>query len=388
MISSMNIIPYGRHFLDKTDIESVIRVLKSDRITQGSMVQKFESAIAERCGCKYAVVVSSGTAALHLACLAAGLKKGDEAITSPITFLATSNAIIYTGAKPVFADIDYETANISPQEILRHINGRTKAILPVHFAGLPADMEKISQIARKRRLIVIEDACHALGAEYKGKKIGSCWYSDMTVFSFHPVKAITTGEGGAVTTNNRRLYQKLLALRSHGVYKDRKALKKGPWYYEMRHLGFNYRITDFQCALGISQLKKLDRFLNRRRQIAAIYDKELAMARDFFKLPPLEYPDRKHAWHLYLLRLKRHKGTLSRKNLFRLLFSKGVGVQVHYIPVYRQPFYKAHGFSANACPLAEKYYSEVLSLPIFPDLGGSEIKYVIGILKEWVESKI
>ncbi len=302
----MKHIPYGRQFIDKDDIKEVVKVLKSDWLTQGPMVRKFEEALAKYCGAKYAVAVSSGTAALHLACIAAGLKKGDEAITSPITFLATPNAVLYTGARPVFADIEHDTVNINPEEIRKNITKDTKVILPVHFAGLPCDMPKIAKIAGKHNLVVIEDACHALGAEYKTNekwvKIGSCKHSDMTVFSFHPVKHITTGEGGAITTNDRRIYERLKALRTHGIYKDKNTAKKGPWYYEMRELGFNYRLTDFQCALGLSQLKKLNRFIRRRREIVKMYE-ESFKANEFFSLPE-EVENVKSSWHLYAIRLK------------------------------------------------------------------------------------
>jgi dTDP-4-amino-4,6-dideoxygalactose transaminase len=267
----MRRISYGRQYIDKEDIREAIKVLRSDLLTQGPKVVEFESLLAGYCGAKYAVAVSSGTAALHIACLVAGLKKRDEAITTPMTFAATANSVLYTGAKPVFADINPETANIDARKISAHITGRTKAILPVHYAGLPCDMHSISKIAKKRGIVVIEDACHALGASYKHNKrwvkVGNCALSDMVVFSFHPVKSITTGEGGAVLTDRKELYEKLLMLRSHGITKERSkftgsdALSCGDWYHEMQLLGFNYRITDFQCAMGISQLKKLDDFI-------------------------------------------------------------------------------------------------------------------------------
>ncbi len=380
----MKFIPYARQSIDSDDIRNVRKALLSDWITQGPKVQEFEDALAKYCQAKYAVAVSSGTAALHLACLAAGLKKGDEAITSPITFVATPNAVIYVGAKPVFADIDYDTVNIDPAQIERKITRRTKAVLPVHFAGLPCDMEGIYRISKKRRLLVIEDACHALGAEYRvgGRwfKVGSCRHSDMTVFSFHPVKHITTGEGGAVTTNNSKFYKKLIVLRSHGIYRDKKALQNGPWYYQMRDLGFNYRITDFQCALGVSQMKKLDGFLKRRREIAEKYN-------NFFQnIDGIETQyvanNILSVWHLFILKIDYRRFGLKRGELILKLMKNGIGSQVHYIPVYRQPFYKKNFyFSANDYPNAEFYYQRALSLPIFPNLPDKDVQRVINSFK-------
>lgn len=381
----MKYIPYGRQHIDNDDIKEVVKVLKSDWLTQGPVVQKFEEALASYCGVKYAVAVSSGTAALHLACLVSGLKKGDEAITSPITFLATPNAVLYTGAKPVFADIDYDTINIKPEEIKKRITRRTRAILPVHFAGLPCDMLEIAKIARKHNLVVIEDACHALGAKYKtrGKwvKVGSCRHSDMTVFSFHPVKHITTGEGGAITTNNKAYYERLKALRSHGIYKDKSVLKNGPWYYEMRDMGFNYRITDFQCALGISQLKKIKSFIKRRIEITDIYN-------NFFKAVkgieiPFFWDNLKSSWHIYTLKIDYKYFGLTRQIFMDTLKKHGITTQVHYIPVYRQPFYKANfRFNPKDYPQAEDYYSRTLTLPVYPDLKDGNICRIVKSIKE------
>ena len=344
--------------------------------------------MAEYCGCKYAVAVSSGTSALHLACLAAGLRRGDEAITTPITFVGTANAIIYTGAKPVFADIDYNTVNINTNQIKKKIGKKTKAILPVHFAGLPCDMQEIASIAKKSRLIIIEDACHALGSEYKHGskwvKVGSCMHSDMAVFSFHPVKSITTGEGGAVLTNRRDLYKKLLMLRHHGITKNssqfptRNSHSKEPWYYEMLDLGFNYRITDFQSALGISQLRKLDKFVERRREIVSIYSKELS---GDDKLIMSEKPSHvKSSCHIYYIRIK---DISNRKKIFNKLLKAGIGVQVHYIPVHLQPYYKENfKCREGSNPYAEQYYRETITLPLFPDMTDTEVKRVIKVLKK------
>src|SRR3989338_311270 len=383
----MQHIPYGRQSIDKYDIREVIKVLKSDWLTQGPMVQRFEEALARYCEVKYVVAVSSGTAALHLACLASGIKKGEEAITSPITFLATPNAVLYTGGKPVFADIDYDTINISLGEIERNITKKTKVILPVHFAGFPCDMLEITKIARKHNLIIIEDACHALGAEYRiaGKwiKIGSCKHSDMAVFSFHPVKTITTGEGGAITTNNEKLYESLMILRNHGITKDSakfanlysSEFPKESWYYEMQYLGFNYRITDIQSALGISQLKRIYIFLKRRREIANIYNRQISNIDEIEA--PFEENNVRSAWHLYVIRIRKNSGLKSDRNgLFSYLRKAGIGAQLHYIPIYLQPYYHKLGYKKVICPQAEEYYQTALSLPIYPMLTNKDIKYI------------
>lgn len=377
-------IHYGKQLIDRADIEEVTRVLKSNWVTQGPKIREFEEAIATYCGARYAVAVSSGTAALHLACLVAGLGPGDEAITSPVTFLATANSVVYTGARPIFSDINYDTANIDPGRIKGKIGKRTKAVLPVHLAGLPADMVEISSLAKKNNLMIIEDASHALGAEYQGEKIGSCKYSDMAVFSFHPVKHITTGEGGCITTNSKRLRDKLLALRSHGVYRSEGLQKRlGGWFYEMRDLGFNYRITDIQCVLGLSQLKKLDRFLKNRALIAERYDHAFLSLEAQVKLPALKYKDRKHAWHLYLFRLRLNQLKLTRRRFYDLIKSKGINAQVHYIPLYRQPFYKTLlGNGRMDWPLSERYYEEVISLPIYPSLSEKEQNRVVQVVKK------
>lgn len=370
-------IPYGRQWLDKEDIESVISVLKSDFITQGPKVKEFEDKVANYCGAKYAVAVSSGTAALHIACLAAGIKNGDEVITTPISFAASANCVLYCGGRPVFADIEDDAVNINPAEIEKKITKRTVAIIPVDFAGHPCDLREIQKIAKKHNLMIIEDACHALGAEYRGTKTGSCKFSDMTVFSFHPVKHITTGEGGMVLTNRKDLYKKLTVFKNHGIVRNRKDLlrkNEGSWYYEIQDLGFNYRITDFQCALGISQLKKLGKFIKRRRRIANNYRKELSKI-DAITLP-VEKDYAKSVWHIYVIRVNRE-----RKKIFNKLAKEGIGVNVHYRPIYLHPFYKQLGYKEGLCPKAEKYYREALTIPLYPKMKNEDFSYIIAKLK-------
>jgi len=382
-------LPYGLHWIDEDDIQEVLKVLKSDWITQGPKVKEFEEKLASYCGAKYVVAVSSGTAALHLACLVLRVKPGDEIITSPITFLATSNSVLYCGGKPIFVDIDEKTYNIDGNKIEEKINKNTKGIIPVDFAGQPCDLEKIRKIAKKYHLWIMEDAAHALGAEYNGKKIGGL--SDLTIFSFHPVKAITTGEGGAIATNNSVLYERLLMLRSHGVTKDSSKfkiqnakLKEEQWYYEMQELGYNYRITDFQCALGISQLKKLDKFIERRREIAQIYNEAFKNIREM--TIPYEKPNVKSACHLYVLQIDFEKIGKTRKQLFEYMRANNILLQVHYIPVYLQPYYQQNlEYKGDDCCIAEKFYGKAVSLPLFPKMTNPDIKYVIEKLKSFLD---
>ncbi|MBN3039636.1 MAG: UDP-4-amino-4,6-dideoxy-N-acetyl-beta-L-altrosamine transaminase [Candidatus Omnitrophica bacterium] len=375
------LIPYSRQSLDSSDIKQINKVLLSDFLTQGCKVKEFEKKLSDYCQARYAAVFSSGTAALHAAYFAAGVGKDDEVITSAITFLATSNAAVFLGAKPVFVDVEPDTANIDPRLIEKAVNKKTKAIIPVHYSGHPADLEKISRIAKKHNILVIEDACHALGAEYENKRIGSCQFSDMTVFSFHPVKSITTGEGGAVLTNNKDYYKKLVAFRQHGVIKDSEdftTLEDHGWCYEMHYLGYNYRLTDIQCTLGISQLKKLDSFISKRRRIAEIYNREFA-DNQYFDLPQ----EKKYAFssrHLYPLRLK--DGYFKyRKQIFDQLRKGGLGVQIHYIPVYWQPYYLKNGYKRGICPRAEDFYQRELSIPLYPSMDKLTVKKVIDKLK-------
>jgi UDP-4-amino-4,6-dideoxy-N-acetyl-beta-L-altrosamine transaminase len=391
----MKHIPYGHQQIDSNDIKEVLRVLRSDWITQGPKIREFEDALCKYTGAKYAVAVSSGTAALHIASLAAGIKKGGEVITSPITFAASANCVLYCGGKPIFADIQEDTANIDPEEIEKRITKSTRAIITIHFAGHPADLEEIRNIAKKHNLIVIEDAAHALGAEYKFKpkgskssiwaKIGSCRHSDMAIFSFHPVKSITTGEGGAVLTNNKALYDKLLILRNHGIIKNdsrftnHDSRSMGPWYYEQQFLGFNYRITDFQCTLGSNQLKKLGIFIKRRREIVQIYNKALSKM-DQIELP-VEKEYVKSAWHLYPIKL-RDRIAAKRRRIFNILRMNGIGVQVHYIPVYWHPYYRKLGYKRGLCRNAERFYQSEISIPLYPAMEESDITYVTKTLRE------
>jgi UDP-4-amino-4,6-dideoxy-N-acetyl-beta-L-altrosamine transaminase len=378
-------IPYGKQWIDEEDIKEVVRVLKSDFITQGPKIKEFEEKLAESVGAKYAVVFNSGTSALHASYFSVGLSSGDEFITTPITFVATSNAGLFLGAKPVFCDVEEDTGNLNPEILEEKITSRTKLVVPVHYAGHPCDMEKIKKIADKHGLFVIEDACHALGAKYKETKIGSCEYSDLTVFSFHPVKHITTGEGGAVLTNRKDLYEKLLMFRNHGITKNSKHFvkkKEGDWYYEMQFLGFNYRMTDIQAVLGISQLKKLNKFVKKRREIAQTYNK-LFNDNPYFNIP-VEKNYAFHSYHLYPIRLK--EPYESRKpEIFRKLRDKGLGVQVHYIPVYLHPYYQKLGYKKGECPVAEKFYRQEISLPLYPAMEDKDIYYVVSAVFEVME---
>lgn len=371
----MKIIPYSRQCIDKNDIKEVVKVLGSDFLTQGPKSKEFEVALCKYTGADYAVVVSNGTAALHIACLAAGIRQGDEVVTSPLTFLASANCILYCGADPVFSDIEEDTGNIDSAKLEKNITKRTKAVIPVHFAGHPCDLRAIRKIAKKYRLMIIEDAAHSLGAKFKDSKIGSGEYSDMTIMSFHPVKHITTGEGGAVLTNDKSLYDRLIMLRSHGVTKEKlKNVSDGSWYYEMQLLGYNYRLTDIQSALGISQLKRIEYFVKKRRNIAQRYN-EAFLDNPYF-YTPVEKKYANSSYHLYPLRLKKEYINMKSK-IFDDLRGGGLGVQVHYIPVYLQPYYSGLGFKKGLCPKAEEFYSSEISIPLFPGITNSEISTVI-----------
>jgi UDP-4-amino-4,6-dideoxy-N-acetyl-beta-L-altrosamine transaminase len=386
-------IPYGRHHLDEEDIQAVVYVLKSGSLTQGPAVELFERVVAEFVGAKYAVAVSSGTAGLHLAALAAGVGPGRSLVTSPITFVASANAALYAGGRPLFADIDPNTINLSPARLGETLakNTDVRAVVPVHFAGLPCDMQAIKAAADKVGALVVEDAAHALGAQYPdGTRVGCCAYSLMTVFSFHPVKAIAAGEGGMITTNDEATYRKLLRLRSHGINKLDDPFQlpnhaatdgvRNPWYYEMQELGFHYRITDIQCGLALSQFKKLGKFIARRRGLAKTYDEGFAGIRNCRAAQAAGRDRSGH--HLYVLRIDFEAAGLSRGQLMQELKARQIGSQVHYIPVPAQPYYRRLGFEPGDYPDAQDYYNEALSIPLFYDLTDEQQQYVITAFKE------
>ena len=372
-------IPYGKQTIEQDDIQAVVDVLKSDFLTTGPQIAEFEQTVADYVGAKYAVAISNGTSALHAACFAAGIGPGDEVITTPLTFAASANCVLYCGGTPVFADVDPKTYNIDPEDIRRKITDRTKAIIAVHLAGQPCDMDAIHSIAREHGLIVIEDGAHALGSVYKGKKVGSL--SDMTTFSFHPVKPITTGEGGMIVTDNEDFYKKMILFRSHGITRDDSMMTRndGPWFYQQFDLGYNYRITDIQCALGCSQMKKLDRFLARRKEIVARYNEAFADCDNI--ITPYQLSDTESGWHLYIVQVK----NCDRRQVFENMREKGIGVNVHYIPVYMHPYYQEHGYENVHCANAEEIYSHIISLPLYPGLTFEQQDYVIDTLKSLCE---
>lgn len=373
-------IPYGRQWIDQKDIQEVARVLRSDWLTQGPKVAEFERAIADYCKVKYAVAFSSGTAALHAAYFVLGIKKGDEVITAPLTFVATANAVVYCGAMPVFADVLPDTLNIDPKEIAKKITPRTKAIAIVDFAGQPCDFSVIEKIAKKHNLFLVEDASHALGSQYKGRKVGSL--ADLTVLSFHPVKTITAGEGGAVLCNKKEFYEKLKTFRHHGIVKKP---EKGAWYYEIEELGYNYRLTDIHCALGLSQMKKLPIFVKRRREIVEKYRKGFAATEEIILISEKEFS--KAAWHIYPIQLDLKCLKIGRKEFFEKLLEKGIKCQVHYMPVHLHPFYKKDfGYKKGDFPIAEKYYQRAITLPLFPKMTDGDVNYVIKAVKEIINA--
>lgn len=389
-------IPYGRHYVDENDISAVADLLRNGMLTQGPMVEAFEKSVADYTGARYAVAVSSATAGLHLAAVVAGVGPGSTLVTSPITFLASSNAAFYAGGKPLFADIDAATVNMDPQSLADVIrkDGNVRAVVPVHYGGLPCDMAEISTVARAAGAVVIEDAAHALGGLYAdGRKVGSNPFSDMTVFSFHPVKAVAAGEGGVITTNNEAYYRQLLRLRSHGINKLDDAYvfpesavedgKPNPWYYEMTELGYHYRITDIQCALARSQMNKLDSFIARRRELALAYDDAFSAFKNLVPAQARESRNRS-GLHLYVVRIAFDRIGLSRGDVMRKLRERGVGSQVHYIPVTSQPYYHERGYRTSDHPNAEHFYREALSIPLFYSLTDEDQRKVIGALGEIV----
>ena len=372
-------IPYGRQTIEEDDVQAVVDVLRSDYLTTGPKIAEFEKMVADYVGAKYAVAISNGTSALHAACFAAGIQAGDEVITTPLTFAASSNCVLYCGGTPVFADVDPKTYNIDPEDIRRKITDKTKAIIAVHLAGQPCDMDEIHKIAKEHDLLVIEDGAHALGSVYKGKKIGTL--SDMTTFSFHPVKPITTGEGGMIVTDNKEFYQKMMLFRSHGITRDENLMTRndGPWFYQQLDLGYNYRITDIQCALGCSQMKKLDRFLARRKEIVAHYNEAFADCENI--VTPYQLPETESGWHLYIVQVT----NCDRRKVFETLREQGIAVNVHYIPVYMHPYYQEHGYKDVHCKNAEEVYSHIISLPLYPALTSEQQKFVIGRVREIAE---
>lgn len=383
-------IPYGRQSISPADIQAVVDVLNSDWLTQGPTVERFEQTVAGYCGTAHGVAVNSATSALHIACLAAGIGPGDILWTSPNTFVASANCGLYCGATVDFVDIDSRTYNMSVERLEEKLeqaerDGKLpKVVIPVHFAGQPCDMEAIGRLAGRYGFTVIEDASHAIGGRYKNEPVGNCRHSAMTVFSFHPVKIITTGEGGMVLTNSPELHERLLRLRSHGITRDPALMageSHGPWYYEQIELGFNYRMTDIQAALGVSQMTRLDEFVARRHQLAKRYDEDLA------ELPltlPWQHPDTWSAFHLYVVRL--NPGTIrkSRRQVFEDLRGRGILVNIHYIPVHTQPFYRATGFTDGDFPEAEQYYREAITLPLYAGLAEGDQDRVINALREFL----
>jgi len=369
------LLAYGHQMIDEADIQAVVEVLRSDWLTTGPKVGEFEEAFAARVGAKYAVSFSSGTAALHGAAFAAGLKEGDEAITSPMSFAATANCLLYVGARPVFADVCDDTLNIDVEKIRAVVSARTRAIVPVDYAGHPADLDTILEVAETHGLTVIEDACHALGARYKGRQAGSI--AHLTVFSFHPVKHITTGEGGMVTTDRLELADKLRCFRNHGITSEaRQRQACGQWFYEMVSLGFNYRLTDIACALGLSQLAKLEQNLERRREIAAAYEESLG------DIPGLILPSVRDgvepAWHLYPIRVDVKQVQGNRAEVFRALRAENIGVNVHYIPIHLHPYYRERfGYRGGEYPVAENSYENLISLPMSHGMSDQDVSHVI-----------
>ena len=376
------LLPYGRQSLDDEDIQAAVEVLRSDWLTTGPKVGEFEEGFAAWVGAKYAISFSSGTAALHAAAFAAGLQSGDEAITTPLTFCATANCILYQDATPVFADVTADTLNLDPREVSKKISPRTRAITAVDYAGHPADLVELRDLAAQHGLVLIEDACHALGAEHLGKRVGSI--ADMTVFSFHPVKHLTTGEGGMVTTNDAKLAETLRRFRNHGISSEaRQRQQSGQWFYEMVLLGFNYRLTDIACALGISQLKKLEANLARRRAIAARY------TRAFRELSAVVVPAVRDgvepAWHLYPIRLRLEALSAGRAEVFRALRGENLGVNVHYIPVHKHPYYRERfGYQGGEYHVAEDAYERLISLPMFHAMTDQDVNDVIAAVSKVV----
>lgn len=387
----MTMIPYGRQDVNQADIDAVVAVLRSDFLTQGPIVPAFEKAVADYCGTQYAVAVNSATSALHIACLALGVGKGDIVWTTPITFVASANCALYCGATVDFVDIDLRTYNLSVDHLTEKlalaekIGKLPKVVIPVHFSGQPCDMADIYALSQQYGFKIIEDASHAIGGKYKNEPIGNSRYSNITIFSFHPVKIITTGEGGMAVTNDESLAKHMRLLRSHGITSNAADMQTRPakeiWNYQQIDLGFNYRMTDLQAALGLSQMQRLDAFVSHRHAIAKRYDQMLST------LPvvtPWQHTDSYSGYHLYVIRLKLEEINKTQRQVFNLLHAENILVNLHYIPVYRQPYYEQMGFSTGYCPQAEQYYSEAISIPLYPRLTVSQQNQVLSVLRDAV----
>lgn len=377
-------IYYGKQSVNEQDIKAVEEVLRSDFLTQGPAIERFEQRVAAYCGARYAVAVTNATSALHIACKAAGLSHGDTLWTSPITFVASANCGRYCGAKVDFVDIDDFSYNISADELEKKLEAgeRPQVVVPVHLCGQSCDMEKIFTLSQKYGFTVIEDASHAMGAMYKGTRVGSCRYSDMTVFSFHPVKIVTTGEGGMVLTNNKKLYEKLVLYRSHGITRDVSKMTKeadGPWYYQQIKLGYNYRMTDIQAALGYSQMERLDTFVARRRQLAQRYDELLS---DLPIRIPKQSADTNSSWHIYVVRLDKTCTSKSKVEVFEEMKKRGITLNLHYIPVHLQPYYQAIGFKQGDFPASERYYEEAFTLPLYYEMTDEQQDMIVESLRD------
>jgi UDP-4-amino-4,6-dideoxy-N-acetyl-beta-L-altrosamine transaminase len=379
-------IPYGRQDINQADIDAVIQVLRSEYLTQGPVVPAFEKAISDYCGAQRAVAVNSATSALHLACLALDVGPGDVVWTSPITFVASANCARYCGADVDFVDIDPRTYNMSPASLAAKLETAAaqgklpKVVIPVHLCGQPCAMQEIHALSKKYGFRIIEDASHAIGGQYQGKPIGDCRYSDIAVFSFHPVKIVTSAEGGVAVTNDRKLASRMVRLRSHGISRDPAEMTQtpdGPWYYQQLELGFNYRMTDVQAALGLSQMRRLDEFVSRRHVLSARYDELLA---DMPVIAPWQAPDGYSAFHIYVIRLMLDEMAVSHGEMFERFRVRGIGVNLHYIPVYRHPYYRSYGVDPSDFPEAERYYSEAITLPMYPSLSEQQQQQIVACL--------